>query len=240
MRNQGTAPAIGDLGLRVIRGGATPAPAGRPGKELSFREIVHYSNPSNTDPAEVAAWKRENLRRIIGPAVRRFGPARAIARRLGLPYMWSQLWLRVIRADGTELDYGLAGLRVVTNAGVAAIVDAFQDSVELETFKYHGVGTGSTAEAAADTDLVTELTTEYTTNSTRATGTTAEGASANIYQTVATNSFDASVALEEHGIFTSATVGSGTLLDRTVFSVINLGSGDSLESTYELTFSAGS
>lgn len=136
---------------------------------------------------------------------------------------------------------GLASFRVVTTAGVNFIVDAFQNSVELENLKYHGIGTGSTAEAAGDTALVTELTTEYTGN-VRATGSTTEGASANIYRTVGTNTMDETpgAALREHGIFDQAATGGGTLLDRTVYAAITLSSGDSLQSTYDHTQTAGS
>jgi hypothetical protein len=136
---------------------------------------------------------------------------------------------------------GLASFRVVTTAGVNFIVDAFQNTVELEDLKYHGIGTGSTAEAVGDTALVTELTTEYTGN-VRATGTTTEGASANIYRTVGTNTLDGTpgAALREHGIFNQAATGGGTLLDRTLYAAITLSSGDSLQSTYDHTQTAGS
>lgn len=134
-------------------------------------------------------------------------------------------------------DFGMVGDRVVTDVGVGYIVDAFQNSVEVENMKFHGLGTGSTAENQTDTTLVTELTTEYTGN-VRATGTTAEGATANIFSTVATNTLDGTPggALREHGIFSAST--SGVLLDRTVFASITLSSGDALQSTYQLTFSA--
>lgn len=136
-------------------------------------------------------------------------------------------------------DYGIVGRKVVTDAGVAFIVDAFQNTTEVENFKFHGIGTGTTAEAASQTALVTELTTEYNPDNTRATGTTTEGATANIYRTVGTNTLDATpgAALREHGVFSAAT--AGTLLDRTLFSAITLSSGDGLQSTYELTLSAG-
>lgn len=136
-------------------------------------------------------------------------------------------------------DYGLVCQRLVTTAGVNFLVDAFQNSVELENLKYHGLGTGNTAENASDTALVTELTTEYNPNSTRAAGSTTEGASANIYRTVGTVTVDASAAVVEHGVFSQAATGGGTLLDRSVFSVVNLGNGDSLQATYELTCTAG-
>lgn len=137
-------------------------------------------------------------------------------------------------------DTWLCSRKVVTTAGVNAIVDAFQNSIELENFKYHGVGTGSSAETIAQTGLVTELTTQYSTNNTRPTGTTAEGSSANIYQSVATITVDATVSLAEHGLFNNATVGSGVLLDRSLITpVVDLESAESFTATYELLFAAG-
>jgi hypothetical protein len=104
--------------------------------------------------------------------------------------------------------------------------------------KYHGLGTGSTAEANGDTALVTELTTEYNPNSTRATGTTTE-ASATVFESVATNTLDGTpgAALREHGLFSASS--AGVLWDRTVFAAITLSSGDGLQSTYDMTASAG-
>lgn len=136
-------------------------------------------------------------------------------------------------------DHGVVCRRVVTTAGVGFIVDAFQNSVEVENLKFHALGTGTTAEASGDTALVTELTTEYVGN-TRATGTTTEGASANIYRTVGTVTLDSGTpAVTEHGVFSAAS--AGVLLDRSVFSAINLvgANGDAIQATYELTLSAG-
>jgi hypothetical protein len=153
----------------------------------------------------------------------------------------SRLYLKIVRGDGTIVDLGLVGRKVVTTVGVGYIVDAFQNLVELEDMKYHGFGTGSTAENVSDSTLVTELTTEYAGN-VRPTGTTTEGASANIYRTVATLTPDSggSIALREHGVFSANA--AGVLLDRTVFAAVTLDSanGDSLQATYELTLTAGS
>lgn len=137
----------------------------------------------------------------------------------------------VVRADGRREDYGLISTRVVTTAGVNAIVDAFQGSFTIENFKYHGMGTDNTAENASDTALGTEV-------ESRATGTQTEGASANIYRSVATITATGSRAVVEHGLFSASS--GGTLLDRSVFATINLSSGDSIEFTYELTVPAGS
>lgn len=138
------------------------------------------------------------------------------------------------------VDYGVVSTRVVTDAGVGFIVDAFQNLTELENMKYHGYGTGGTAEAANQTALVTELTTQYVSDSTRPTGTTTENA-ANIYETVATLSPDSggTIAITEHGIFSASS--AGTMLDRSLFTAINLVAGsDSLQTTYRLTLTSGS
>lgn len=137
-------------------------------------------------------------------------------------------------------DYGIVSRKVVTTAGVNFLVDALQGSVEPEILKYHGIGTDATAEAIGQTALLAELTTEYNPNNTRATGNLAEGASANIFHTEGTNTLDANgIVLREHGIFSQAATGGGTLLDRSVFAAITLDSGDALLSKYELTLTAG-
>jgi hypothetical protein len=147
----------------------------------------------------------------------------------------------VFRGAGGVDDYGVVSLRVVTNAGVNYIVDAFQNLTELENLKYHGFGTGTTNESVSDTALVTELTTEYPTDNTRPTGSLTEGASSNIFRTVATLDPDADVAITEHGVFSQAATGGGTLLDRSKFAAINLSGagGDTLQATYDLTLTAG-
>jgi hypothetical protein len=152
----------------------------------------------------------------------------------------SNIDVRLLTAHfgGQVLDYGVLSRRVVTDAGVAYIVDAFQNLTELENMKYHGFGTGSTAEAASQTALITELTTQYVSD-VRPTGSTTE-ASAAVYRTVATLSPDSggTIAVTEHGVFSASS--AGTLLDRSVFSAVNLvASSDSLQATYDLTLSSG-
>lgn len=142
----------------------------------------------------------------------------------------------------TVEDYGVVSRKVITTAGVNFLVDAFQNIVEPEILKYHGIGTGTNAEAIGDTALQTELTTQYNPDSTRATGSLTEGSSANIYRTVGTNTLDSGTpAITEHGILSQAATGGGTLWDRSVFSAINLvgANGDGLQTTYDMTASAG-
>lgn len=204
---------------------------------LILRKSETGVSPRLSGPAYVEAWRRAN-RPVLQRGLRKL----AKARRLGLPHFYGSLYLKVLRASGEELDLGLASVRVVTNNGVAYIVQCFLGTggYNLNDLKYHGIGTGATAENVTDATLVTELTTQYNPNSTRATGTMVIGASANIFRTAATNTVDSAVAITEHGIFSQAATGGGTLYDRSVFSVVNLASGDGLFSTYDGTIPAGS
>lgn len=162
-----------------------------------------------------------------------------LARTLGIPTMQGRLYAQLRRVDGSVVNYGLISTRVITDAGVAFLVDAWQNILEPEIMKYHGVGTGTTAEAVGNTALVTESTTALNPDSTRGTGTLTEGATGNIFRSVGTTTFDASAAITEHGLFSQSATGGGTLFDRSVFSAINVISGDSIAWTYEATFSSG-
>jgi hypothetical protein len=151
------------------------------------------------------------------------------------------LWLTKLTKYGDVLDFGLVSCRVVTDSGVGFIVDAFQNLVELENMKYHGLGTGTTAEAATQTALVTELTTQYATSSTRPTGSLGEkSGDSKTYETSAAITVSATVAATEHGIFSQAATGGGVMIDRSLFSVVNLASTETLQATYQLTFPSGS
>ncbi len=185
-------------------------------------------------PAEVFRYRVRNLPNLLRGTWKLL-----LAQALKAPHFYGVVRARHYQAGGGMLDLGVISLRVVTTAGVNFLVDAFQGTVEPEILRYHGVGVGVAAEAAADTALGTESTTILNPDSTRATGTLAEGASANIYRTVGTVTFDGAGAITEHGIFSQAATGGGTLLDRSVFSAINVVSADSIQFTFELTLAAG-
>lgn len=129
-------------------------------------------------------------------------------------------------------DHGIISTKAVTTAFVNFLVDQLQaETTEIGDFKYHDSGTGTTAEAAGDTDLETKVETG------RQTGSQTEGASANIYRSVGTISYTGTHAITEHGLFSQAA--GGTLMDRSVFSAVNVVNGDSIQFTYELTLPAG-
>lgn len=129
-------------------------------------------------------------------------------------------------------NYGIVSTKVVTTVFVNFLVDQFQtETSEIGDINFHDSGTGTTAEAIGDTGLVTKVETG------RQAGVQGEGASPNIYQSVATIGYTATRSITEHGIFTAAS--GGTLVDRSVFTAIVVDSGDSIQFTYELTVPAG-
>jgi hypothetical protein len=228
--------AIGDLrpagnvGLQVIRGKPTD-------RELTLGEIKQYGRPRAGLPAEVNAWRRANWPNLWR-GLRTILPARAF----NIPHFYGALWLQKTGPQGV-VDYGLASLRLVTTVGVKFICDDFNaGGQDVTTMKFHGFGTGTTAEAVGDSALVTELTTQYAVDNTRPTGSQASATvSTNAtYTTVATLSPDSggTIAITEHGIFSATS--AGTLLDRSVFSAVNLVAGsDSLQATYVFTCNSG-
>lgn len=202
-------------------------------RDQAFAEIQALEEALE-QPSELTGRESD---RVLQQYLRVLG-ARMLGRIAGVTVLDSRLAMAVFRAGGWIDDRGIVSRHVVTNAGVGFIVDAFQNLVELENMKFHGIGTGAVAEAVGDTALGTELTTQYNPDNTRATGSTIENG-ANVYRTVGTNTVDAAAAITEHGILSQAATGGGVLLDRSVFSVINLANGDSLQSTYDLTLTAG-
>jgi hypothetical protein len=154
-----------------------------------------------------------------------------------------RLHATVYRGDGRIEHLGLLGTKVVTDAGVTYLRDDFNNaagSADVSLFNFHGAGTGTNNEAVGDTALQTESTTGLTPDNTRATGTRSTPAS-NQYRSVGTLTWDADAAVTEHGLFTTAGTGSGTLWDRTKFTAINVvgAAGDAIQFTYTCTFSSG-
>jgi hypothetical protein len=235
--SQGTTTPTGGLFLKVIRG-AIPE-FDRP-TDPRWRDVREHAMPRRDLSPEVNAWREANLARLV-PQFARLTVARAAQKVHQMPFMYGSLWLTVLRGDGRVDDLGLASLRLVTSAGVNYIcADIAGGASDSNLFKFHGFGTGAAAEATGDTALGTEETTQYNPDSTRPTG--SQSSATNTYTTVATYSPDSggTRAITEHGIFTQAATGGGTLLDRSVFAAVNLvAASDSLQATYVLTVPSG-
>lgn len=151
----------------------------------------------------------------------------------------SRLHATVYRADGRIEHLGLISTKLITDTGVAFLVDDWDaNGQDITTLNFHGCGTGTNAENQTDSALQTESTTALNPDNTRATGTRSQPA-ANQYRSVGTLTFDAGAAVTEHGLFSQEATGGGTLWDRSVFSAINVVSLDSIQFTYTVTVSAG-
>jgi hypothetical protein len=243
-----TAPR-GALHLSVVRGGQLEeidlGVSVPPAEVLGVRELLAEATPRRSDPAEVRAWKRANLPNILS-GLAKLAAMRAASRLTGIVHPEGILRLaKVSGSDGTITNYGLASVRVVTDVGCQKIVAVMNtsDATTAVNFKYHGLGTGTTAEASTDTALVAELTTEYATDNTRPTGSQTTGATTKVYRTAATITLDSGTpAITEHGVFHQAANSGGSLLDRSKFTAVNLDgtSGDSMIATYDFTMVSGS
>lgn len=120
--------------------------------------------------------------------------------------------------------------RLVTTDFRDDIVDnLITDVVAFGNYNFHEIGTNNQAESNGDSALITSS------GITLVAGTQVEDA-ANIYESVATITADATETWQEHGIFNIIT--AGIMMDRNTFggvAVVNL---DTLETTYRITFNA--
>ncbi len=180
-------------------------------------------------------WKLRNLPNLLR------GIGGVLWARCGGQYGWimpiGRLYLRKRDgATGQVTDYGLVSTRVVTTAFCTFLAAQLQtDSSEIGDYKYHEFGTGTGAESAANTSLTfsTEMVGDV-----RAQGT--QVASTVTYTTVATATFDGTGgAITEHGVFSNTRAAGGTLMDRSLFAVINVVATDTITATYVLTWTAG-
>lgn len=122
---------------------------------------------------------------------------------------------------------------VFTNAGAAIITNRIISAGTAP--KNIGWGIGTTAAAVTDTALVTES--APTTAGGRTVGTETRTTVTNTndnYQVAGTVTAGSSLAITEAGLFDAVT--SGNMLIRSVFSAVNVVSGDSIAFTFGLKF----
>ena len=150
----------------------------------------------------------------------------------GILSVSATLSAKVFRVDGTVENLGIISTHEVTDDFVELIVDKLQGLAgDLDTFKYHDTGEGSTGEDPTDSAL------EIPCGDARDAGTQIEGDTANIYKSVATHTYAGAYTITEHGLFNAAA--AGVLMDRSVFTGIGVAIGDKIEFTYQLTLTSG-
>lgn len=120
---------------------------------------------------------------------------------------------------------------LIVNAGLAYITSRMLGT-SLAAMSHMGLGSGSTAAAAGDTNLGALIGSRKVLGSATQSGSNNES----IVFTTVFEPGEATGAVTEAGIFNAAT--SGTMLCRTVFPVVNKQSGDTLQVTWTVTLSA--
>jgi hypothetical protein len=122
---------------------------------------------------------------------------------------------------------------LVVSAGKAGIASRINGAGSEAVFTYIAIGTGATAAAAGNTTLGTEITTGGggRTNGTASRVTTT--VTNDTARTVANFTFSSSFAITETGLLNASS--AGTLLNRSVFSAINVVSTDTLQMTIDIS-----
>jgi hypothetical protein len=133
--------------------------------------------------------------------------------------------------NGKEISTREVINKKVTTAFVNDIVDnLIAESSAFGDYKYHDSGTGVGAESPSDVGLGTPCA------EARTVGSQVEGVQTYEYKSVATHTYAGTFAITEHGLFNHST--GVTLMDRSVFSAINVVADDKIEFTFTIQFSA--
>lgn len=132
--------------------------------------------------------------------------------------------------NGKVIEERKLGHNLFVDDGMEYVVDAWQNSVELETMKYMDTGEGVTGANATDSGM------ESATGFTRGTGTVSEGDNAKEVKIVGTVSCTGTKTITEWGLFSAIT--GGVLGARNTFAAIGVVNGDSIEFTWEGQLSA--
>lgn len=142
-------------------------------------------------------------------------------------HLMGEWFIRVLRGNRWD-DYGCVSRATVTSAAVTELLTVMTGGVSsaLANFKWHAIGTGTSAESSSNTTLDSQL-------GSRALGDQTIVAP-NKYQSFATITAGDDAAITEAGIFSASS--GGVLLDRgRITTTIVVDSGQQVESTYLLT-----
>jgi len=120
---------------------------------------------------------------------------------------------------------------LVVNKGLEYIASRMKDASK-SVMSHMGLGSGTTAAAASQTDLVTLLGAREALDSTTISGSNNE----KVVYVSAFEAGDATGAVTEAGIFNASS--GGDMLCRTVFSVVNKAADDTMSVTWTITLSA--
>jgi hypothetical protein len=124
---------------------------------------------------------------------------------------------------------------LVVNAGLAGMASRANGAGGEAAFTYIALGIGTTAAAAGDTTLESEITTAGGERASATASRVTTTVSNDTAQLLNTFNFTGSFSVTESGVLNAAS--GGTLLARQVFAAISVSSGDSLQITWKFDFS---
>jgi len=122
---------------------------------------------------------------------------------------------------------------LVVNKGLGYIASRMTGTSK-GVMSHMALGEGTTAAAAGQTDLATILGSRESLDSTSIAGSDLE----KVVYVASFEAGDATGAVTEAGIFNSGTTGSGDMLCRTTFNVVNKAADDTMSVTWTITLSA--
>lgn len=122
-----------------------------------------------------------------------------------------------------------------TNLGLAAMIDRYASSsggaTYTKTGKWGAIGTGATAASRTAACTDTALSTEIETRASGAPTVVTTTVTGDTLQSVTTISITGTRAIDEFGLFDASSSGAGNMFFSATESIINLVSGDSLQTT---------
>lgn len=177
------------------------------------------------------------LRKVIDPVAVVHNRAGQVAESYVKPGLLNHL-----AAYGIQVPY-ITGRHVgelkianlVTSAGKAAIASRINGAGAEAAFTYIAIGTGTVAAAIGDTTLGAEITTGGGARASATASRTTTTVTNDTATLVHTFTFSSSFAITEAGALNAAS--AGTLLNRQVFSAVNVVSSDTLQVTIDAAVS---
>lgn len=126
----------------------------------------------------------------------------------------------------------MRGANLITNTGMAGVASRINGSGAEASFTYIAIGTGTTSAVVGDTTLGTEITTGGGARASATASRVTTDVTDDTARLVLTYNFTSTFAVTEAGALNAASV--GVLLNRQVFTAVNVVNGDSLQVTIDI------
>jgi len=161
----------------------------------------------------------------------------------GVTEILASLSAVVHRVDGRpDEDLGVICRRIVSSAFLQVVTHAMvgtgADVTRIQAYNFHEWGNDTTAENASQSACIAKVGTQYGAENSSQLDAGTPGHSASTYYTAATLVATGNYTISEHCVHpTNASPSDAYGLDRSKFTGVSLGSGDSITFTYTLSLS---